>query len=276
MDRWIWGILSLLMAIDGILIIARVACCWERETSRIVQTGTCKTIGGREVQEDAFEVVETADGVLGILADGMGKQYGGKAASYIAVETFIDIFKGYHAFENPLYFFRRAFHAANREILNKLDEQRGAASVAVAMIRDGKLFYALVGDIQIAVYRGTDLIPVSDGHTIDKLAEKKYLTGNLTRQDAVALLEKKRLYNYLGQDGFRDIEFFDTPWPLRQGDIVLLMSDGVYNCLAWKEIEEILSKGQTCERSAFEIVEAVNQKDRDDKDNASVVLLRYK
>lgn len=275
MNELVLVVVCILCVVDVLLIVLRFKLYHGQPPMPILETGACKTIGLREVQEDSFEVVSTAAGTLAVLADGMGKSYGGRAAGRLAVETFTDLFQSYNAFDNPLYYFRRAFQAANREILNHLDEQRGSASVAAALVQGNKLFYALVGNIRIAVYHDGDLIPVSDGHTINKLAEQHYTEGSLTRQDAIKLLERHRLYNYVGQDGFRDIELFDAPWPLRPGDTAVLLSDGVYECLGWREIEEILSREKSCEKTALEIVQAVNQSADEEKDNASVVLLRY-
>lgn len=103
--------------------------------------GTSMTIGGREVQEDQVETLYTPSGLLAVLADGMGKEYGGRLASRAAVETFLDLFKDYNAFDNPQYYFRKAFNAANRAILRILDnERRGSASVGAVIVRDGWLY----------------------------------------------------------------------------------------------------------------------------------------
>ena len=218
----------------------------------------------------------THSGLLAVLADGMGKEYGGRIASRAAVETFLDLFKDYNAFDNPQYYFRKAFTAANRAILRILDnERRGSASVGAAMIRDGWLYYAVVGNVKVCVYRNGDLIPMSAGHTLDVLAEEKFRIGRLSREDALVLLETHRLYNYVGQDGFKDVEYIDRPVALRRGDIVALMSDGVYDLLPWRDIEDILAHGQDCQRMAFEITERVNTMAAEHKDNASVILVRW-
>lgn len=237
--------------------------------------GACMTIGGREVQEDRFGILKTASGRMAVLSDGMGKAYGGRIASRVAVDTFTDIFRDYNAFDNPQYFFRKAFHAANREILKALDgEGRGAASLGAVLLRDGKLYYALVGNVKICVYRNGDLVPVSSGHTLDVLAQESFRAGKISRQDALALLDNHRLYNYLGQDGFHDLELFDTPIHVQSGDIVVLMSDSVSEMLDWKEIEQVLSGGGDCKSMAFEVIEKINRMMQKDKDNASIVLLR--
>jgi len=238
--------------------------------------GSSMTIGGREVQEDQVGTLYTPSGLLTVLADGMGKEYGGRIASRAAVETFLDLFKDYNAFDNPQYYFRKAFTAANRAILRILNnERRGSASVGAAMVRDGWLYYAVVGNVKICVYRNGDLVPMSAGHTLDVLAEEKFRIGHLSREDALVLLETHRLYNYVGQDGFKDVEYIDRPVALRKGDIIVLMSDGVYDLLPWRDIEDILAHGQDCQRMALEITERVNTTVAEHKDNASVILVRW-
>ena len=80
----------------------------------------------------------------------------------------------------------------------------------------------------------------------------------------------------MGQDGFHDIEFFDTPIALNGGEYILLMSDGMYEEVRWKEMEDCLEQEGTCQQKAFALVELVNQSDSEDKDNASVAVLKIK
>ena len=131
------------------------------------------TIGSREVQEDQIAAMETAAGIMAVLADGAGQAYGGRI-SKIAVNTCIDIFKDYNAFNNPQYYFRKAYNCARyKEILKALgDERRGSASVGCVLICQSFLYYALVGNVKICVYREGNLVPVSSGHTVAVLAEQ--------------------------------------------------------------------------------------------------------
>lgn len=248
---------------------------WGKSKSRgICETGASKTIGDREVQEDEYGIAETEEGLMAVMADGMGKHYGGKIASRTAVEVFLDLFEDKNAFYNPQYSFRKAFQGANREILNQLEENQGSASVGAVMIKDRKLYYAVVGNVKIAVYRNHELVPVSSGHTIGVLAKQKYEEGKLTRQEAVSLLDHHRLYNFVGQDGFQDVEFFDTPIALHGGEYVLLMSDGLYETARWKDMEDCLEGEGSSQEKAFRLVELVNQSEEEEKDNAAVVILK--
>ncbi|HML32138.1 PP2C family protein-serine/threonine phosphatase [Sporomusa sphaeroides] len=264
-------------AVIFVLSLAVIALVYKRLTlsgDSETRVGQCMTIGDREVQEDNYGVLETQTGTLLVLADGMGRKYGGKIAGRVAVETFMDLFKEYKAFEKPQYYFRKAFHAANRAILNKVEDGRGSASVAAALIANQTLYYALVGNIKIAVYHGGDLVPVSEGHTVGVLARQKYLQGILTKESAISLLNYNRLYNFVGQDGFKDIEFFSQPLPLCAGDAVVLLSDGVFDTLCWREIEQELGQGRDAEQQALRIIERVNCSKLSSKDNASIVIYR--
>ena len=229
---------------------------------------------GEQLCGDRVEIVEQGENsTVVVLADGMGRNYGGRVSSRITVDTLKDLFAGYHTTENPAYFFRRAFHTINREILKQLDDGRGGASVGAVLIKDNLLYYALAGNVKIAVYRKDSLVPISTGHTVDMLVEDRFIEGRITREAALCMLEDKRLYNYLGQDGFHEIEFFDTPVQLRDKDIVVLMSDGLYEGIEWKAIEDMLSGKKKCQQKAYDIIELVNAGSRKEKDNASVILV---
>ncbi len=268
----------ILSTLGALLISARVLLALTRKQRNYCgcETGTSKTIGDREVQEDEYGVTESEEGTMAVLADGMGKHFGGKIAGRIAVQVFQDMFEDRNAFYNPQYYFRKAFQGSNREILKQLDENQGSASVAAVLIKDRKLYYATVGNVRVAVYRNQELVPVTSGHTINVLARQKYTEGKLTRQEAVALLERHRLYNYVGQDGFRNVEFFDTPITLYGGEYVVLMSDGLYDTVRWKEIEDCLEDGGTCQEKAYRIIELVNRSEEENKDNASVVVIKVR
>lgn len=270
-------VIILLLFLFGTVLIAermRLSLHFKKRKNRgFCETGASKTIGDREVQEDEYGITETEEGLMAVLADGMGKHYGGKIASRTAVNVFRDLFEDRNAFYNPQYSFRKAFQAANREILNQLEEEQGSASVGAVLIKNRKLYYAVVGNVKIAVYRNHELVSVSFGHTIGVLANQKYEEGKLTRQEALSLMNHHRLYNFVGRDGFQDVEFFDTPIALYGGEYVLLMSDGMYETARWKDMEDCLEGEGSCQDKAFRLVELVNRSEEEEKDNASVVVI---
>jgi serine/threonine protein phosphatase PrpC len=270
MEKWMILFLYLFILL---LAVIRFTDKEKGKVMRRFRVGKAMTIGTRQVQEDNYGICQSSEGFLAVLADGMGKNYGGKVSSKIAVDTMKDMFAGYQAVENPAYFFQRSFSRINNDILNQLEEGRGGASLGAVLIKDNFLYYAVAGNVKLAVYRKDDLIPLSTGHTIDMLVEDRFQKGSITREDALQLLENKRIYNYLGQDGFQEIEFFDTPVRLKEKDLVVLMSDGLYEGTEWRTIEELLAGKKKCQQKALEIIEVINTDSRKEKDNASIVLV---
>lgn len=235
--------------------------------------GGSMTIGTREVQEDHYYINSNKQGCFLSVADGMGESYGGRIAARTAIAVCEDMFLSFNILDNPRYFFRKIFHTANKEILKAMDNgAKGFSSLATGLIFENKLYYSVVGNVKVFIYRGSDLVEVSTGHTLDSISKTEFIKGKLTRAEALSLLDDHRLYNYLGQDGFSELEIFDTPVSLKANDIVLLMTDGVYELLSFEELENVLSKGISSEQKALEIIEMINRKDNDDKDNASIVM----
>ena len=255
----------------ALLILIRVVLASKGRFSTGHSHGVGQTCGTRDVQEDCHAVRRNGRGVLAVLADGMGSNHGGSVSSSLTVESVLDVFERDNAFHNPNYFFQKSLRQANRRILDQLEEGSGGASVAIVLIERMTLSYAVVGNVKVAVLRGGELIPITEGHTVNVLAEKKYLEGSLTRQTTIALLQEQRLYNFVGRDEF-DIEVFDQPLRLQRGDIVALMTDGVYDTLPYSELEDLMRRGRDCQKRAEAIIRAVDASPGE-KDNASVILL---
>ena len=87
-------------------------------------------------------------------------------------------------------------------------------------------------------------------------------------------LVEKRIWNYLGQDGFHEIEICKIPVRLKQGDKVLLISKGIFEVLSWREMEDILAESVPVQELADKIVLEAEQKKGIDKENGSVILLQ--
>lgn len=236
------------------------------------QVGAATALGTRTDQQDYFGVKEMSGALLVLLADGSGEH--GDLAAKISVDTFRDLFINQAAVEKPQYFFRRAAHAANKKILNLLEERQGFSSIAAVVINNSEMIYSLVGNCRVAVLRKGDLIPVSEGQTVDMLARHRYEQGRISKRQTLALLDKQRVYNVLGQDAFQDIEFFSKPIAITKEDLVVVFSEGVTNVLPWKELEEILDQQEPPQVLADKIIQRANQSPFIDKPNATVMICR--
>ena len=235
--------------------------------------GSATTLGTKNVQQDYFATKNLNTATLLLLADGQGEN--GDTAAKISVDTFRDLFNDPRAADRPQYYFKRAANAANKKITNTLEERQGETSMAAVIIDNAKFFYMLIGNSKVAVFRNGDLIPVSEGQTVDVLARHRYYEGKISKRETLALLNERRLYNVLGTDEFQDIEIFDKPIALQENDLVIVMSEGVFNTLHWREIEEALAlKKFNVQEAAREIIARVNRSPHVEKENASILIYR--
>ena len=267
---------ALLLAILA-LFIYRYWLIWMKEKAPARQRGnpigSSMTIGDREIQADYLDSVLGTHGALLVLADGVGSGLGSKIAAKTAVDTALELYQDYRSFDKPEYYFQRVFNTANHRILSFMGERQGETAALVVLLQGNSLYYALAGNIRMAVYRAGDLIPVSEGQTLNVLAEHRYHDGSLSRDMAAVLLQKEeRVYNLLGQEVFQGMETAPKPISLAYGDVVVMMTDGVFRALTWREIEEVLESGGTPNEIAGRLTEAVRYANQQDKDNASVLI----
>lgn len=238
-------------------------------------TGVASFIGDVEVQADAYAFIESKAGLLALLADGFGKGNLGKVASHVAVKSCRTLYQQYKNLTNPQYFFQRAFNLANFEVLKLLEERGGGTSLMAAFIHRGQLVYALAGDIKAFVFRNGEMIPLSEGHTLNKLAAKAYTEGKLTKQEALWTLQEERLWNYIGQDGFKEIELYDIPVQLKPNDIIVLLTKGVYENTTICEMEAILAQNDhEVDHKAQVMIQLVKNASTPNKENATVMLIQ--
>lgn len=272
-------IITLLLSVLAGAVAARILLLERKESPKMQdeqEIGISQTTGRKEIQADVVHGFVSHAGMMGVLADGIGRENTGKMCAQLAVDTVLDRFESYRILNNPEYFFKSTFLEANSRIQKTIGERRGGASIAAVFV-DGKyLYYAVAGNVRTALVRNKELIPLSRGQTLDVLAKQAYREGKISRQEAVWSMEEKRLWNYLGKDGFREIEICEQPVLLKNGDYILVISKGIFEELSWGEIEDILQERETAQWLADQIVCAAELKSSPDMDNGSVLLLSVK
>ncbi len=264
----------LLLAVLILLLIARNFLI-RRIYKRELEIANEIFIGNEEIQEDYLEVVNKSNGTMAVLADGLGKNEAGRISSIVAVKTISKLFKEEGNKEKITYFFKKAFNKASREIIKRVEKDKGGASVLSVIIYDNLLSYALVGDVMLAIFRNKELVKLSNGHSISEVAKKQYYNGKIQKDEALYALKEKKLLYYIGQESFRDIEISETPIELQKSDIIILMSRGVYEGLRWIEIERILgNKKANINEICGQIMENVKDNNKNNC-NGSIMLMKY-
>lgn len=244
------------------------------DTHSSYEVGICKTIGDEEIQQENCDVQFNNNCCMAVLTDGKGQNSLCKSASNIVVKTFSELFLKKDVSDNTNYFLSKTFNIANKNILSVLGES-GKATAACAIINKGYLYYGLIGESRIAIFRGDSLIQLTVGHTINAYAKQQYYQGNLTKKKTLSLLENKNVYNYLGRDGFEGVELSEQPIKLKNGDILVVMSDGIFKNISWVEMEKYLAQSSSCSIKSQRIIGAIESFEEIKKGNASIILVRY-
>ena len=274
-------LIALLIAV-GLIILVLVVCLiikyakdhkgYSIGKSLHASVGNAQTIGTREKQDDSFAVSIREYGVMGIVADGIGGYINGNIASRITVQTYMDEFEKRDVTENLNYFFQKSAMLSNERIRDEFGESKGGTTAVSVVLKDDKLFWSSVGDSNISVFRGGRIIPVNRKENVKNMMEDKYFAGAIRREEALDNQSDTRLVNYLGFDGFKKADESDRPIFLKKRDKVLLYSDGV-EVLGQIELEKLLAKNSHPQAIAESIITAIDQKQKRNKDNSTIIIL---
>ena len=231
-------------------------------------------IGRREINADVFEWAVRQGKTLLAVADGIGTGTRGRTAALSATDSIVRTFELQGLVANPAYFFKQAFHNANEAVLRYVPDGTAGANVLCALVFGGALYYALAGNCKAAVFRRGRLIPLSEGQTLDVLARNAFKRQEIKREDARTVYNERQVYNYVGKDDFKELEMFDVPVALKRGDILALMTDGVYDFCPPLDLERILRSGRTCKQKAQTVMDLITQMNNPQQDNATIMLAR--
>lgn len=232
-------------------------------------------IGNKEIQDNCTEIALSPEGTLGIICDGFGKDEIGRISSIIAVKTISRMFLEEGSKEKISYFFKKAFNKANKEIIKRVENDHGGASVLSVIVTKNLLQYALVGDAMVGIFRNKELVKLSEGHAIDEVAKRAYYDGKIDKSQALCALKEKKIIYYLGQNSLNNIEICENPIKLKKNDIIVLMSKGIYENIRWIELEKILAQKNTdLQELCMEIAETA-QITFSNNFNGSIILMKY-
>jgi hypothetical protein len=211
---------------------------------------------------------------MAVLVDGEGEMYSGKAAALTTARTFTKHYSHYNPANGSQIFFDKVFKSVNRNIINVLKGNNGYAMAGCVLIDENRLGYGVAGNIKIAIYRKGDLIAINEGQLLNVLTKEKLNDGSIGEVAVKRLIHSKKVYSFLGRDDYESTEFNESPITLKKKDIVVLMTDGVYESINWKDIENILSKTVNVEKKAKMITSLVKDKGIKEQDNMGVILIK--
>lgn len=205
-------------------------------------------------------------GQLFVLADGVGGLSGGDLAAQYAVSTIIS---SYYEQESgdPQERLARAIAEANQVIYAEGQDQETprtiATTVVAAVIRGRELIVGSVGDSPAFLMRNASARKLTMDHTVESMRREAGLP--VDENDPAG----RKLARVLGSVPTIKVDIISGP--VRDGDCVVLCSDGLTRYLTPEEIEQTVATLAPA-RAVKALVQAANE--RGGADNISVIVLR--
>lgn len=234
-----------------------IAALTDAGTSRATNEDAC----GAFAAGDAHALVAVADGVSGF--------EGGEVASQMAVEVLLRAYQEEPASLSAGERLYRAFQQSNIEIHDRamvVPEIRGMATTLTAAVVDrGDLTVVHVGDSRLYLVRDSAIVQLTKDHTV--VAERVRL-GILAREKARTHPDRSVLTRCMGRELIVTRDRIRQR--LRQGDLLVLCSDGLHTVLEDGEMAEIAS-ARPAQAACRELLSAANRRGTPDNLTAAVV-----
>lgn len=248
-----------------------------------LEAAAVHNIGARSSQQDNFifsdlsnaELVRSK-GVLAVVADGMGGLRNGAEVSGIVTYMFKDIFE-----KQPIRFetnmeLLQMLKEANEKVIAYVEQNGGdmsGSTVVATIIKDYKLHFLSVGDSRIYLMRNGGLIQINREHVYARDLDKSASAGVISIDAAYSDTQRNSLTSYVGQEHIEAIDFNIEPITLKTGDMLLLMSDGVFGTLDEEEIIGAVNVPHLGQAAA-NLENAVLSHKKNTQDNFTATLLR--
>jgi protein phosphatase len=233
-----------------------------------------KTGFKRSTNEDALGVFKTPDGLLAVIADGLGGNRAGEVASKLCVETVHDQFIS-QTTPNYLQRIKLAILNANKTIietaLSKSEFNGMATTIEVLFLNDSHAYWGHVGDSRIYNFLNKNLTQITKDHS---LIQKLIDDGYLTMQEAEGYPNKHIITRAIGDSTSVEIDLSKMKLPElneSENDLKFFMcTDGVSGVVNNSELSSMLEESslESISQKLSELIE-----ERGAPDNYSFVIV---
>ena len=232
--------------------------------------------GSRKVNQDRIAYTFSRDTLLLVVADGMGGHAGGEIAAQIAVRLFIERFQqeAKPILKNPLKFLQDTMvraHAALGSYANQFSMLETPRTTCVCcIVQAGHAYWGHVGDSRLYLFRQGGLIGTTKDHS-----KVQYLVdqGIIAPDEVVAHPDRNKIFSCLG--GLVDpVIDLSRRTPLRNGDVLVLCTDGLWSVFDQREIATWLTSTPIL-TTAPQMMREGEKRGGPDGDNLSTIVVRW-
>lgn len=232
--------------------------------------------GSRKVNQDRIAYTYGRDTLMLCVADGMGGHAGGEIAAQIAVRLFIERFQqeAKPVLRNPLKFLQDTMlraHAALGSYANQFSMlETPRTTCVVVVVQANHAYWAHVGDSRFYLLRQGTLIGSTKDHS-----KVQYLVdqGIIQADDVPDHPDRNKIFSCLG--GLVDpVIDLSKRTPLRNGDILVLCTDGLWSVMPQGEIATYLPSTPIL-KTGPQMMREAEKRGGPDGDNLSTIIVRW-
>lgn len=192
--------------------------------------------GGREINEDSLFMTEGAY----VVCDGLGGHASGEVASNCAVKVMAELCEGKPPYSIDLI---NTFYMRANQAVVALKE-KALTTIVGGFVRDGIFYYQGVGDSRLYYFRDGKVFAQTKD---DSVCQAAVDLGTMRYEDIRTSEDRSRLLKVLGNDPELKIMRRYDPIPMKKGDAFLVCSDGFWEHVLEREMEEYLRTAQDAE-----------------------------
>ncbi len=232
--------------------------------------------GSRKVNQDRIAYTYGRDTLMLCVADGMGGHAGGEIAAQIAVRLFIERFQqeAKPILRNPLKFLQDTMlraHAALGSYANQFSMlETPRTTCVVVVVQANHAYWAHVGDSRFYLLRQGSLIGSTKDHS-----KVQYLVdqGIIQADEVPDHPDRNKIFSCLG--GLVDpVIDLSKRTPLRNGDIMVLCTDGVWSGMSQNAMATWLTSAPIL-NTAPKMMDQAEMRGGPDGDNLSAIIIRW-
>lgn len=222
--------------------------------------------GKRTNNEDSVSLLENNNGILAIVADGLGGHADGEVASAQAVSTINKCLQSLPPDEERLV---EAIQQASRDIYAMRDPKYPMhTTVAVLWLGDYSAMVANVGDSRIYHFRNNKIISQSMDHSVAQMA---VLVGELESSEIRNSKDRNKLIRVLGDVKVPKVD--SESLLVQQGDRFILCSDGFWEAVTEADMVRTMNSTQTAEEWLEAMRSIVEQIAKPNQDNHTAIAI---
>ncbi len=210
-----------------------------------IEYAKVSALGDRQDNQDRAAVVVSEDAALMLVFDGMGGHSDGAAAAETGLKVVQDLFmNAQQPIFDPQGFLYMALSKAHDEVATlgaDLDvDFRPRATCAVCLVQEGYAFWAHIGDSRIYQFRNQKMLTRSRDHShVEVLIQE----GAISEEEAQDHPMRNFVECCIGGDAPVPDMSIASGKKLKEGDVLLACSDGLWSGLSDEDMAGIAKPG---------------------------------